>query len=86
MILIPIFLAACAGYANVAEAASKNANLTVAMVRAPPPDWPLPVYSYNWTGIMPNLNSSIDQGIKYMHEAKENGANWILFPELWFPG
>ncbi|OGE54345.1 hypothetical protein PENARI_c006G10617 [Penicillium arizonense] len=34
---------------------------------------------------MPNLKSSTDQGIKYMHEANENGANWILFPELWFP-
>ncbi|KAL4904310.1 hypothetical protein BDW74DRAFT_178895 [Aspergillus multicolor] len=58
----------------------------MAMVRAPPPDWPLPIYSYNWTGVMPNLNSSIDKAIEYMHEAKDNGANWITFPELWFPG
>ncbi|KAL4937065.1 hypothetical protein BDV06DRAFT_227295 [Aspergillus oleicola] len=63
-----------------------STNLTMAMVRAPPPDWPLPIYKPDWTGVMPNLNSSIGRGIKYMHEAKENGANWILFPELWFPG
>ncbi|PYI11620.1 aliphatic nitrilase [Aspergillus sclerotiicarbonarius CBS 121057] len=56
------------------------------MVRAPPPNWPLPIYSYNWTGVMPDLNATIDQGIEYMREAKENGANLIMFPELWFPG
>ncbi|GKZ26572.1 hypothetical protein AbraIFM66951_002630 [Aspergillus brasiliensis] len=72
--------------AGPTQAASKDVNLTIAMVRAPPPSWPLPIYSYNWTGITPNLNSSIDKAIDYMHKAKEDGANWILFPELWFPG
>ncbi|KAJ6110593.1 aliphatic nitrilase [Penicillium sp. IBT 16267x] len=79
--LAPIFL-----HTVFTQAAGNDANLTMALVRAPPPDWPLPVYTYNWTGIMPNLNSSVDKAIQYMHEAKGNGANWILFPELWFPG
>ncbi|KAJ5088462.1 aliphatic nitrilase [Penicillium angulare] len=74
------------GFLAHATGTSNDSNLTVALVRAPPPDWPLPVYSYKWDDIMPNLNSSIDKAIDYMHEAKENGANWILFPELWFPG
>lgn len=83
-----LLLCVSASIATVATAqnTTSTANLTVALVRAPPPDWPLPVYTYDWTGVMPTINSSIDQGIKYIQKAKADGANWIVFPELWFPG
>ncbi|KAF2621870.1 aliphatic nitrilase [Macroventuria anomochaeta] len=73
-------------YFSSAQAASNNTNLTVALVRVPPPDWPLPILEYNWGTTKPNLTSSVDAGIRYINEAKDNGANWIVFPELWFPG
>ncbi|PLB52510.1 aliphatic nitrilase [Aspergillus steynii IBT 23096] len=84
--MIPQKLLPLAGLAAVVSAAVQGQNLTVAMVRAPPPQWPLPIYSWDWVNIQPNLTSSIDKGIEYIEEAKDNGANWIVFPELWFPG
>lgn len=74
------------GCLSSARAANNVTNLTVALVRAPPPDWPLPIFEYNWGTIQPSLNTSIDAGIRYMQQAKSAGADWIVFPELWFPG
>jgi nitrilase len=73
-------------YNSLAQASSNTGNLTIALLRAPPPHWPLPIYEYEWGSTKPNLTSSVDAGIEYIKEAKSNGANWILFPELWFPG
>ena len=85
MRLINSLLAITGWFASV-QAAYNATNLTIALVRAPPPNWPLPIHEYNWGTVKPNLTSSIDEGIRYMQEAKSNGANWIVFPELWFPG
>lgn len=40
-------------HAILAQAGRENGNLTMALVRAPPPYWPLPVYTYDWADIMP---------------------------------
>ncbi|PYI26080.1 carbon-nitrogen hydrolase [Aspergillus indologenus CBS 114.80] len=61
-------------------------NLTVAVVRAPPANWPLPVMNKNWTDIPFDLNATVAKAVDYIAEAASNGANLIVFPELWFPG
>ncbi|WYZ36141.1 hypothetical protein EsH8_XI_000024 [Colletotrichum jinshuiense] len=60
--------------------------LKVALVRRPPPNWPLPLNNRDWTGIKIDISQTIDEAIDLMKEAKKNGANLIAFPELWFPG
>lgn len=61
-------------------------NLTVALVRAPPLGFPEPLLSYNYSGLSFDLNGTISKGISLIKEAASNGANLIVFPELWFPG
>lgn len=61
-------------------------NLTLALVRAPPPNWPLPITNYDYTGIKINVSETVDAGIALIKKAGEEGANVIQFPELWFPG
>ena len=61
-------------------------NLTVALVRAPPLGFPEPLMSYNYTGLRFDLNGTVAKGISLIEEAASNGANLIVFPELWFPG
>ncbi|KAF7547351.1 hypothetical protein G7Z17_g7787 [Cylindrodendrum hubeiense] len=56
------------------------------MIRSPPPNWPLPILNFDWTGTKLNISQNIDEGIELLHEASENGANFVMFPELWFPG
>ncbi|PYH92067.1 carbon-nitrogen hydrolase [Aspergillus ellipticus CBS 707.79] len=65
---------------------NSNSSLKVALVRSPPPNWPLPLGSHNWTGIEINITQAVDQGIHLIQEAKQNGADLLAFPELWFPG
>jgi len=64
----------------------RTANLTVALVRAPPVNWPEPFWNKNWTGVSFDLPGTVDKGVKYIAEAASNGANLVVFPELWFPG
>jgi predicted amidohydrolase len=40
----------------------------------------------NWTDSYFDLNATITKGVKLIEEAASNGANLIVFPELWFPG
>ncbi|OJJ65797.1 hypothetical protein ASPBRDRAFT_70193 [Aspergillus brasiliensis CBS 101740] len=61
-------------------------NLTVAIVRAPPVNWPLPLMNKNWTDVAFDLDGSVEKGVGLIKQAAENGANLIVFPELWFPG
>lgn len=61
-------------------------NLTVALVRAPPLGFPEPLMSYNYSGLKFDLNGTVSKGISLIEEAASNGANLIVFPELWFPG
>ncbi|KAM6507136.1 hypothetical protein FALCPG4_018520 [Fusarium falciforme] len=60
--------------------------LKVALVRCPPPNWPLPLHNKHWDGITINLMQCIDAGIGLINQAKASGANLVAFPELWFPG
>jgi len=66
--------------------ARSDQSLKVALVRAPPPNWPLPLGNKNWTGITINISESVDAGIALINKAKSRGAALIAFPELWFPG
>jgi hypothetical protein len=61
-------------------------NLTVALVQAPPANWPLALMNKNWTGVKFDLNNTVDKGVDLIKVAAQNGANLIVFPELWFPG
>ncbi|KAG9562598.1 aliphatic nitrilase-like protein, partial [Aureobasidium melanogenum] len=88
-----LLLTAMSSYAYQAGAASYNvtdttdySNLTVALVRAPPLGFPLPILNYNYTGMSFDLNGTIAKGVSLIEEAASNGANLIVFPELWFPG
>jgi predicted amidohydrolase len=40
----------------------------------------------DWTGIKLNLSETVDSGISLMKQAAAEGADMVLFPELWFPG
>lgn len=71
---------------QLAACQSKHGNLTVAMVRSPPPNWPLPILNANWTGMVLNISQTVEEGIELIDQAAEKGANLITFPELWFPG
>ncbi|KAH6694841.1 aliphatic nitrilase-like protein [Leptodontidium sp. MPI-SDFR-AT-0119] len=61
-------------------------NLTVALVRAAPPGFPPPILSRNYTGLHFDLNATVAYGVQLIEEAASNGANLVVFPELWFPG
>ncbi|KAH7083033.1 aliphatic nitrilase-like protein [Paraphoma chrysanthemicola] len=61
-------------------------NLTVAIVRDEPANWPVPVMNKDWTGKVFDLNATVAKGVNLIEEAANNGANLVVFPELWFPG
>ncbi|THY98519.1 aliphatic nitrilase-like protein [Aureobasidium pullulans] len=61
-------------------------NFTIAMVRSAPPNWPMPLTTYNWTGVQLNISETVDYGIELISKASKEGAGLISFPELWFPG
>ncbi|KAF2621871.1 carbon-nitrogen hydrolase [Macroventuria anomochaeta] len=61
-------------------------RLTVAIVRAETASWPMPLMNKKWTDVQFTLNATIAKGIKLIEEAASNGANLVVFPELWFPG
>ncbi|KAK8179888.1 aliphatic nitrilase [Phyllosticta capitalensis] len=63
-----------------------RSNLTAALVRTPPPNWPLPITNYDYTGIKFNISEAVDAGIGLINSAKSQGADLVVFPELWFPG
>ena len=92
--LLTISLALFLGTVTAAPAAvTKNStatpdynNLTVAIVRAEPANWPMPIMNHDWTGRQFDLNATVTKGIRLIEEAASNGANLVVFPELWFPG
>lgn len=61
-------------------------QIKIALIRSPPPNWPLPLEKQSWEGITLNIDETIDEGIKLIKLAKSNGADLVSFPELWFPG
>ena len=72
--------------AVLASRAPDHSNLTVAIVRAEPVNFPMPILNKNWTGVGFDLNATVAKGLKLIGEAANNGANLVVFPELWFPG
>lgn len=80
-------VAAAPNYASQAEVKAVDySNLTVAIVRDEPANWPLPLMNKNWTGIQFDLNATVQKGVQLIEQAASNGANLVVFPELWFPG
>ncbi|KAK1511246.1 uncharacterized protein CCOS01_15008 [Colletotrichum costaricense] len=63
-----------------------RSNLTIALIRTPPPNWPLPLTNYDYTDITFNISECVDVGIELIKEAKASGSDVVVFPELWFPG
>lgn len=61
-------------------------NLTAAIVRAEPVNWPMPVMNKTWEGVKFDLNGTVDLGVSLIKQAADEGANLVVFPELWFPG
>ncbi|KAJ5982592.1 hypothetical protein N7451_012692 [Penicillium sp. IBT 35674x] len=61
-------------------------NLTLAAVRHPPVNWPLPILNKDWDGVRLDINGTVDLAISFMKQASANGAGLIAFPEVWFPG
>ncbi|KAA8566045.1 hypothetical protein MFRU_022g00080 [Monilinia fructicola] len=74
------------GCASVIPRAPDYNNLTVAIVRAPPANWPTPVMNKDWTGHKFDLNATVAKAVKLIKQASTNQANLVVFPELWFPG
>ena len=72
--------------ATALDTAISRTNVTVAMVRAAPPNWPMPIFNFNWTGVELNISETVDKGIMYIKDAASQGADIVTFPELWFPG
>ncbi|EXF75536.1 hypothetical protein CFIO01_06272 [Colletotrichum fioriniae PJ7] len=68
------------------SSAVDRSNLTIALIRTPPPNWPLPLTNYDYTGITFNISECVDAGIELIKEAKASGSDVVVFPELWFPG
>lgn len=88
MLLFPFFalLVGSTAAAPTSRPTPDYNNLTVAVVRAEPAGWPMPLMNKNWTGIQFDLNATVLKGINLIEEAAANGANLVVFPELWFPG
>jgi hypothetical protein len=61
-------------------------NLTVALVRAAPANWPAPILNKNWTDVSLDLDATITFAVDLITEAATTGANLVVFPETWFPG
>jgi hypothetical protein len=61
-------------------------NLTVALVRTAPVNWPELFWNKNWMGVKFDLPATVDKGVALIHQAAANGAGLVAFPELWFPG
>lgn len=68
------------------SSAVDRSNLMIALIRTPPPNWPLPLTNYDYTGITFNISECVDAGIELIKEAKASGSDVVVFPELWFPG
>lgn len=80
-----LFLAGVA-CANALSSGSGSDNFTVALVRAPPANYPYPPPSVDWKGLKHDLNASVELGVQYIEQAASQGADLVAFPELWFPG
>lgn len=61
-------------------------NLTIAMVRAAPVNWPLPILNKTWERVSLDLDATVSYAVDLISEAATSGANLVVFPETWFPG
>ena len=88
-ILVLAGQSAAAVLSKVANSTSQEqsfANLTVALVRSAPANWPMPLFNKNWNNVTFDINKTVELGVGHIAEAASSGANLVVFPELWFPG
>ncbi|THX67569.1 aliphatic nitrilase-like protein [Aureobasidium pullulans] len=88
-ILVLAGQSAAAVLSKVANSTSQEqsfANLTVALVRSAPANWPMPLFNKNWSNVTFDINKTVELGVGHIAEAASSGANLVVFPELWFPG
>jgi nitrilase len=81
---IPLILASAIAAAPLSS--PDYNNLTVALVRAAPANWPAPILNKNWTDVSLDLDATITFAVDLISEAATTGANLVVFPETWFPG
>ncbi|KAK0640471.1 Nitrilase [Lasiodiplodia hormozganensis] len=92
MKLLPFLLAAgisaLSSASTTTNTTTPSTNLTVALVRTPPANWPTPFWNKNWTSptTTPSLNATIAKALTLIATASREGASLVVFPELWFPG
>lgn len=86
MHLSQTFCLAGLAYATGVSSSGSPDNFTVALVRAPPANYPYPQPSLDWKGLRHDLNATIELGVQYIEQAASQGADLVAFPELWFPG
>lgn len=65
---------------------TRYSNFTVALIQAPPANKLYSPPATNWYGQLHDLNATIEFGDKFIERAALEGANFVAFPELWFPG
>lgn len=83
VLLINGISVAASSYASTSD----YSNMTVAVVRSPPVNWPMPILNKTWNANDNfDLNATVDYGVALIEEAASNGANLVVFPEVWFPG
>ncbi|KAJ4253961.1 hypothetical protein NW762_010360 [Fusarium torreyae] len=70
--------------ARAINSTSSATSLTAALIRAPPANWSEPVLSRVYNGV--DIDATTELGVDYIGRAAKDGANLVLFPELWFPG
>ncbi|KAE9967685.1 hypothetical protein BLS_006236 [Venturia inaequalis] len=84
--LIPFSLVAAVSAVPANISTVDYNNLTVALVRAAPVNWPAPILNKNWTGVSLNLTATVSYAVDLIDTAAAKGANLVVFPETWFPG
>ncbi|XEV01540.1 hypothetical protein FSHL1_006827 [Fusarium sambucinum] len=77
-------IAIAASFVRADNSQQSSTSLTAALIRAPPANWAEPILSRVYSGV--DINATTDLGVDYINRAAEEGANLVLFPELWFPG
>ncbi|KAI5479106.1 Iron complex transport system ATP-binding protein [Pseudohyphozyma bogoriensis] len=61
-------------------------DVKLAVVRAHPVNWPMPMINKTWTGVKLDINATVDLGVSIIEQAAANDTRLVAFPEVWFPG
>ncbi|KAL4801597.1 carbon-nitrogen hydrolase [Aspergillus unguis] len=81
---LSLFFLVAGAIASPVKNTTSSPILNVALIRAPPALWAEPILSREYHGA--DINATTSLGVKYIETAAREGANLVVFPELWFPG